>query len=465
MASWYTPFGPSTDQGDYARPNQFMGTFNYNGNPYYLPTGFDPNSSSFQAARHGDGGWYDANFDMVNGAPQLTWQNYNKGGTFMDDVMATAPVWGAALGAYGLDKAGLLGGGAASSAGGAAGATGAAGAAGGATPALGSLGSGMFGVGGAPNLAAGLGTGMAGTGMAGAAGAVGGAGVAAAPAAAAGALGGLGDVLGGVGSWMSGNSNWLMPLLGAAAGAAGSGDTQQTTEQRLPPWLDAISQGQAGVAQNLLNMPYPGQEPFNADQQNAFQRVRNAANSPLSGQADAAMSNYLSPSYLSGSNPYLESMVSQNMDQMQARLNNSLFGSGSFGSANVAKQGIDAMSDAANRLRYDDFNTRTNNQFRAVGAMPTLDQSRYAGANNLLNIGGMQQQFGQQERFGPFNWYQNLLQASGIPLTQYRGGTTTQTQQGDPWSGGLGGGLLGLQLAQLLGGGNRSRYPGDLGVA
>ena len=278
-------------------------------------------------------------------------------------------------------------------------------------------------------------------------------------------MGGLGDVLSGAGSWFGNNSNWLMPLLGAAAGAAGSGDTQQTSEQRMPPWLEQLSQNQAGVANNLLGMQYPGQEPFNADQQGAFQRVRDAANSPLSGQADSYISGVLSPDYLNKANPYLDSMVNQSMDQWQNRMGSQGLGSGSFGNANLTQSVTQGATDAANQLRYSDYNTRANRQMQAVGALPTLDQSRYAGANNLLNIGNMQQQFGQQERFGPFNWYQNLLQASGIPLTQYRGGTTTQTQQGNPWSGGLGGGLLGLQLAQLFGGSNRSRYPGDLGVA
>ena len=342
---------------------------------------------------------------------------------------------------------------------------GGAGAAGGASAPSG-LGSGMFGAGssGAP-LSQGLGTGFAGTGATTGTGIGALTGGGAGAAAGAGAGAGAGMSLGSIGSWLAGNSNWLMPLVGAVAGGAGSGSTTQTTEQRLPPWLESLSQGQAGLANNLLNMPYPGQEPFNADQNAAFGAVRNAANSPVSGQADSLASATLRGDYLNN-NPYIDSMVNQTMNDLQGRFNTTALGSGSFGNANVTQQGMQGMADAANTLRFNNYNAERGRQMTTMGLLPTLDQSRYAGANNLLNIGNMQQQFGQQERYGPFNWYQNLLQASGIPITQYRGGTTTTTTPGNRASGALGGGLLGLQLAQLFGGGSPPpRYPGDLGIA
>lgn len=182
------------------------------------------------------------------------------------------------------------------------------------------------------------------------------------PAAATAGGGGL---LSSIGSKMGemGTSDWLKlgtTLAGGLAGASGAGPQTTTTSQSLPPELQQL----------LANLVPRVQQ---------TSPVLNAANQQA---LDTIQGKYL------GSNPYLEDMVRQQQDQMQNRFGTTMMGSGAFGNANVAQQGFKAMNEAANNLRFQNYEQERQRQMQAASQAPNLNLAPFAPAFSLLGLGG-----------------------------------------------------------------------------
>lgn len=274
-------------------------------------------------------------------------------------------------------------------------------------------------------------------------------------AGGAGAAGSAAPAAGGLSSLLpSSASGWAqagMGLLGAIGGASGSGPQTTTSSTSLPPWLNALGPEFANRAREAANTPNPGLEGFNADQQNAFQAVRNQANSPLTGDASNLLSRTMRGDFLN-SNPYLDNMVRQTTDDLQGRFNTTALGSGSFGNANATQQGMQGIANAANNLRFQGYEAERGRQMQAAGLAPSINNMGLTNANAFLGIGDQQQQFGQMQREQPFNWQLRQMDALSRPFGFNQGQTTTQTQPGtNRWASALGGALTAAQIWSLFG--------------
>lgn len=183
-------------------------------------------------------------------------------------------------------------------------------------------------------------------------------GPAAATAGGSGLLSSIGSKMGEMGM-----SDWLKlgtTLAGGLAGASGAGPQTTTTSQSLPPELQQL----------LANLVPRVQQ---------TSPVLNAANQQA---LDTIQGKYL------GSNPYLEDMVRQQQDQMQNRFGTTMMGSGAFGNANVAQQGFKAMNEAANNLRFQNYEQERQRQMQAASQAPNLNLAPFAPAFSLLGLGG-----------------------------------------------------------------------------
>jgi hypothetical protein len=245
---------------------------------------------------------------------------------------------------------------------------------------------------------------------------------------------------------------------------------------------------------DMLNLPFQGL-PFNpvagftdAQFQGMDSIMGRAQNPWLIDQAQGGLGgvlgggNRVSSGFnpLAQSNQYVDSIVNRTLDDVQGRMGTGAFNSGSFGNANVARQASEGMANAANQIRFQDFTNRQNlmenqanrdqqtGQFnasqymQALGMAPNMFQAGFMPGQQMLNIGGLQQQQGQnflnaaQNEFmraqdHPFRQWQAALGAFGNNM----GGSTTQQQpRGNQAAGFLGGALAGGQLGNLFGGFN-----------
>jgi hypothetical protein len=297
--------------------------------------------------------------------------------------------------------------------------------------------------------------------------------------------------------------SFLAPVVGGLLGSRGSrGGGTQTTQQQIAPELQPLLGAVGQRGQDMLNLPFQGL-PFNPvagftdSQYQGMDSIMGQAQNPwLLNQAQSGLSNMMGgaawgPQAQAGTNPlaqsnqYVDAIANKTMDDVQGRMNAGAFGSGSFGNANVARQASEGLANASNQLRFQDFTNRQGlmenqanrnqqtsqfnsnlynqgfqNQMGALGMAPSMYQAGFMPGQQMMNIGGLQQQQGQnflnaaQQEFmraqdHPFRQWQAALGAFGGNT----GGTTTQQQpRGNSAAGFLGGALAGGQLGNLFGG-------------
>jgi hypothetical protein len=199
---------------------------------------------------------------------------------------------------------------------------------------------------------------------------------------------------------------------------------------------------------------------------------------PTLGNVSATQSGaYLLPQ----SNPFLGAtfnaaaapVVQQFRDATEPGIQAEFARAGTFGgSAQNQAEGI-AQQDLGNTLQNlatniygSNYQQERQNQIRQQGLVPGLLNASFAPASELMNIGGLQQQFGQQvlntalgNLENQYNWPFQILAQLGAALPTAVGGAYNSRQTGpnpnaiDPLSGGLAG-LLGVSgLLGALGGG------------
>lgn len=266
----------------------------------------------------------------------------------------------------------------------------------------------------------------------------------------------------------------------------GGGTTQATQVQKADPWApaqpyltDIMSQAQ-GLQQQQSGTPYyQGQTvatPSAATQQGLDLTAQRAQNgSPVMGAADNSITNilndgtpqpgnstlntfanpnninpYLTAQYDAASKPVIDSINSQfssagrtgstaNQNALTSQLGNL--------SANIFSQGYD---NAANRsiTSANDLNanaaTRTGQQLQAGQLAPGLANNDYTDLQNLLSVGGAQDQqsqaqlndllqrwqYTQQQPWSILNQYGGAVSGLGGLMPASSSGSSTQTQPG-----------------------------------
>lgn len=262
-------------------------------------------------------------------------------------------------------------------------------------------------------------------------------------------------------------------LLGSAMG----GDDTVTQRQELPDFLKPYAPLYAQMGYNLTGLPfnpYPYETvaPFTQDQNAAMDMVRNRslAGSPVVNAAQQQTLNTINGDYLNPStNPYLQ----QTFDQAANRVTDAFsrgtaaqtdarfaragaFGGSAWNEAQQANQQAlgDSLAGMAANIYGNNYAQERSRQQQASQFAPNLAAQDYRDAEALLNIGGMQQQLGQNYLTDDLN---RFTQAQQYPYQQFAqfgqmfnpalGSQSTQTLPGvSPMAGAFGGALGGLGI-------------------
>ena len=314
-------------------------------------------------------------------------------------------------------------------------------------------GGGAAGVGAAAPYFGGAAGGASGLGGAGGGAAGGGSMVPGAAGAGSGATGAGGmDWLSTIGQWGGAVNNWMPAISALLGGVEGSRGTTTTSQSGPPDYLR-----NAGIAASQIPFqPYgQGVEGLNADQQAAFNAVRQRAAGP------GGVTNPM----FGLDNPYTQKAIDATTSDMQKQFNrttapmldamNSRANTG-FGTSSAvdemrttAYQGLnDQMGQVSNDMRMQDLRAQQQMGEGYANRAPAMQAMDYRNAEALLGVGNQQQQFGQANR--DFD-YQEFMRAIGYPDVQLgrlgvgNPNVSTQTQPGAGWLSGAIGGYFGGQ--------------------
>jgi hypothetical protein len=214
---------------------------------------------------------------------------------------------------------------------------------------------------------------------------------------------------------------------------SGGGGGGSTTVQSIPDELKPLATTFTQKATTLANTPwtpYTGQrfEDFNKTQLAGLQGIEQQAQNPLLGQASDALS-----ARISGSNPYLESMIGKASDSVMQNFRTGAMGSGSFGNSGLEEQAARGLADVNVGLRSADY----AQQLQAIGMAPGINAAGYQNAEQLLKAGQIRQDQTQQGRDFAYQQYMDrqndpyrkLAAMSGVFGTNL-GGKSETTQSG-----------------------------------
>lgn len=257
----------------------------------------------------------------------------------------------------------------------------------------------------------------------------------------------------------------LLSIGGALLGGASSrGGGSQTVTNNVPPEFSPLASFVAQRGQQLGNLPFTPLPfnpvaSFNPYQFAGFDMTMNRAMGPnaLVGNAESSLADTLGGKYLD-SNPYIDSIVSKTLDDVQGRMGALGMGSGSFGNANVAKTAAEGMSNAANQIRFQNYGQERDRMMSGLGFAPSIYGLGYAPAQQMLGIGGIMQQQAQQQldaarqefdraQDWPFRTYQAAMAPFGTNIGSQQ---TTTGPRGNVAAGLLGGALAGGQLWNIF---------------
>ena len=239
-------------------------------------------------------------------------------------------------------------------------------------------------------------------------------------------------------------------------GGGGGGDQQSTTQRMIPDELKGAASSYSKLVTDLSNRPYQayqgqGVADLNSQQTQALDMIgQRAGNGQIQGQAEGALSGFLQGGQ---TNPYLDAMVKKAQGSVaegfntmvKPQIETAMVNSGSFGNSGLEqrmqlqqKAAGQQMSDIATQMYGQAYNTDQANKMQALGMSPTIQQSGYMGANQLLNAGNVAYNNAQDKADFGYQQYQNAqnypiqqIAAIGGGLNNMSGSTTTQSGGGD----------------------------------
>jgi len=251
---------------------------------------------------------------------------------------------------------------------------------------------------------------------------------------------------------------------GNASATTSSGSGVQTTPEGWPDF-------------------FPGQTyvDYSPETQQALQMITDRANSgsELNTAANQSVLDTISGNYLQG-NPYIDQVINTSLDDVNRKyaeqilpgLASNFASSGRYGSGiqrnltedTIGQLGKEAMG-VASGIRYDNYNNERQRQLQAAALAPTLAQSDYYDAQQLLGVGSAREALSEaklQDAMDRFNFYENqpsnMLDQYISRITSLNGGYGTQTSTNNakvnkPSALGniLGLGMTGLGIASGMG--------------
>jgi hypothetical protein len=266
------------------------------------------------------------------------------------------------------------------------------------------------------------------------------------------------DWLSTIGQWGGAVNNWMHAISALLGGVEGSRGTTTTQQSGPPDYLR-----NAGIAASQIPFQGFGQgvEGMNADQQAAFNAVRQRAAGP------GGVTNPM----FGMDNPYTQKQIDavtgdikKNFDRTTAPMLDQMNqrATGGFGTnsgvdemRNVAYQNLnDQMGQVSNDMRMQDLRAQQQMGEGYANRAPAMQAMDYRNAEALLGVGNQQQQFGQANR--DFD-YQEFLRSQQYPDVQLgrlgvgNPNVQSSTQPGAGWlSGALGGYFGGMGVNNVL---------------
>jgi hypothetical protein len=261
--------------------------------------------------------------------------------------------------------------------------------------------------------------------------------------------------------------------------------TSSTTETVLPDWAQAQVQSNLATANNLAAQPYqapnlPTQAPFNPDQEQAFQQVRDLQGStaPVYSTAINSLEN-LPATTQSLLNPYIAKVggdVTSNMERSaamaQEQLGGEAAGVGAFGGTRSGVESgiIDSetqrnIGQAMDTIASQGWNSAMSGALTRATDLGSLatggETASLLGTGALSQVGGEEQELTQAQYEDALNqWqqeqnypYQQLaIQQSALAGSPY-GSTVTSSQpyNVNSLASGIGVAAAGLPIANTLG--------------
>lgn len=175
------------------------------------------------------------------------------------------------------------------------------------------------------------------------------------------------DMLGGL---ADANTEYSKNMLDVAGEIAGGDGLAKGTGQSLR-WIDNVGSGQkqieTGRDYNMLGREY-GQVA------NQMARLGSNVSDP---DSIRYLKDMASGKYLDGNNRYLDDIVRQSNENVQNIVNARMAGSGTYGGSNYAKNITRELTDAEQRLRYQNYNDEAGRMLQANQIRDAAEQQKF----------------------------------------------------------------------------------------
>lgn len=245
-------------------------------------------------------------------------------------------------------------------------------------------------------------------------------------------------------------------LLGGMGGSSGS----QSSTSSVPSWMMPFLTGGDGVLTGAQELYQEGTPDYyggdmvadlTPEQLQALDMVQgNVASSYLPDAATDLTGRTIAGEFLGG-DQFMEAYGDDILDAVTSRFGRA----GRSGSALEADAAVKELGNVASRL----YGSERDRMQSAAAMSPSIEASRYAPAQQMLNVGNILQQQEQSEIGADVAEWEYETQAPWQQLENYAnlvygapaGSTTTTDLNRNPWSGLLGGGLAGFGTAGQLG--------------
>jgi len=266
----------------------------------------------------------------------------------------------------------------------------------------------------------------------------------------------------GLTDWLRENASWLLPGLGAVAGAVGSNDIPANITTDRAPWpgvQPTIMAGQDLALNDTTDFgPYQGQRVagFSPEQEQALGLLaQRSGGIPLENAAQQMATRTLQGDYLNpATNQPLQNMLDYTTRNVVKNYGGLL--GRNFGNAGVLQN----MAEDIGRGTAGVYQTERAIQPQMAAMAPQLSGMDYTNIGNLMDAGNMRQNLAQQQlqtpwsqhleqQQAPYNQLQ-LLQNAASMGTGFGSQTSPNPNQMSPWAGALSGALgVGGIMAQM----------------
>lgn len=261
----------------------------------------------------------------------------------------------------------------------------------------------------------------------------------------------------------------------------GGGSSKSTTTST--PYLKNEVKNAANQALGLYNRGQPAYFPeqtyvdYSPETMQALDMIsgRATAGSDLMRGANKTIGDTVAGAYLDN-NPYIDSVVDTSMNDVVRRYSNDILpglasgfaSSGRYGSGIQQNMTTDAIGQlgkeamgVASGIRYDNYNNERQRQLQAATLAPSLAQSDYYDAQQLMGVGSAREALEQaklQDEMDRY-WYKangrnNALDQYISRLSALNWGGGTQTTSGgqakSPIAGAISGASTGLGIGSLF---------------